>query len=127
MSDARAWLVAYDIADPRRLGRVHRRMLRHAAAIGYSVFWLAGTPTDRLRCLLDVLPLLEPAEDDLRMYALAARGLRLRLGRAVLPEGIAWSALPAAFLWDGGGLPAGAGEASWPAESEAVGSHGGAW
>lgn len=100
MSGERAWLVAYDVADPRRLGRVHRRMLRHAVAIEYSVFWLTGTPADRLRCLQDVLPLLEPDEDDLRMYAMPARGLRLRLGLSVLPQGIEWSALPAAFRWD---------------------------
>lgn len=102
MSDTRAWLVAYDVADPRRLGRVHRRMLRHAAAIEYSVFWLAGTPADRLRCVQDVLPLLHRDEDDLRLYAVPARGLRLRLGLAVLPQGIEWSALPAALRWDVG-------------------------
>lgn len=105
MSEARAWLVAYDIAHPRRLSRVHRRMLCHAVPIEYSVFWLAGTPADRLRCLLDVLPLLDAAEDDLRVYALSSRGWRLRLGKTVLPEGITWSALPAAFLWDADAAP----------------------
>lgn len=101
MGVERAWLVAYDVADPRRLARVHRRMLRHAVPVEYSVFWLSGTPADRLRCLQDVLPLLEASEDDLRMYSLPARGFRLRLGLAVLPQGIEWSALPAAFRWDG--------------------------
>lgn len=100
MSAERAWLVAYDVCDPRRRVQVHRRLRRHATAIEYSVFWLTGTPTDRLRCLQDVLPLLRPNEDDLRMYAVPARGLRLRLGLAVLPQGIEWSALPAAFRWD---------------------------
>lgn len=97
---ARAWLLAYDIANRRRLLRVHRGMRRHAMAIGYSVFWLEGTPTDRLRCLQEVLPLLDRAEDDLRSWAMPARGLRVRLGRAALPEGIVWSGLPAAFAWD---------------------------
>lgn len=96
----KAWLLAYDIAHPRRLVQVHRRMRRHATAIGYSVFWLEGTAADRLRCLNDVLPLLARDEDDLRCYAMPARGLRLRLGRAALPEGIIWSGLPAAFAWD---------------------------
>lgn len=96
----RAWLLAYDVTERRRLARLHRQMKRHAAAIEYSVFWLTGTPCDRLRCLQEVLPLIEPDSDDLRMYAMPARGLRLRLGRAVLPEGIGWSALPVAFSWN---------------------------
>jgi CRISPR-associated protein Cas2 len=75
-------------------------MLRHAAPIEYSVFWLNGNPADRLRCLDDVLPLLDPDQDDLRMYSVPARGLKLRLGRAVFPRGIEWSALPEAFRWD---------------------------
>ena len=96
----RAWLVAYDVTHRRRLLRIHRRMRMHATAIEYSVFWLAGTPADRLRCLRDVLPLMDRDEDDLRMVTMPARGLRLRLGLAVLPAGIEWSALPAAFRWD---------------------------
>lgn len=98
---ARAWLIAYDICDPRRLVRVHRRMLRYATPIEYSVFWMYGTPARRVECLADVGVLLKKGEDDLRVYAIPGRGLRLRLGAPVLPQGIQWSALPAAFLWDG--------------------------
>jgi len=94
------WLVAYDICDRRRLQHVHKRMRKHAAAIEYSVFWLAGTQGERLRCLQDVVPLLDLAGDDLRMYALPSRGLQLRLGRSVLPGGVVWSGLPACFAWD---------------------------
>ena len=100
LRERRAWLIAYDVRDPRRLVRVHRRMLRHATPLEYSVFWLTGTQMDRLRCLQDVLPLLREDADDLRMYMLPARGLRLRLGAPALPAGIQWSALPAEFLDD---------------------------
>ena len=101
MTAERAWVIAYDIRDPRRLVRVHRCMLQHATPLEYSVFWLYGTPAARVRCLAHVGPLLKMGEDDLRVYAIPARGLRLRLGATVLPQGIQWSALPAAFLWDG--------------------------
>jgi CRISPR-associated protein Cas2 len=94
------WLVAYDICDRRRLQRVHKRMRRHATAIEYSVFWLTGTQGERLKCLQEVVPLMDLAGDDLRMYALPSRGLQLRLGQAVLPGGIVWSGLPACFAWD---------------------------
>jgi hypothetical protein len=75
-------------------------MKKHAAAIEYSVFWLTGTHSERLKCLQEVLPLLDLDDDDLRMYSLPSRGVQLRLGRAVLPAGIDWSGLPACFAWD---------------------------
>lgn len=99
-SELRAWVVAYDVTDHRRLGRVHRAMCRHAVPIEYSVFWLVGTPTSRLRCLQEILPLLDGGQDDLRMYAIAARGFRMRLGAPVLPQGIEWSGVPAGWGWD---------------------------
>jgi hypothetical protein len=40
------------------------------------------------------LPLLNTQRDDLRMYTMPARGFRMRMGVAALPEGISWSALP---------------------------------
>ena len=98
MSD-RAWLLAYDVRDRRRLGAVHRCARKHAMAIEYSVFWLEGTPVDKLRCISALLPLIDKREDDLRLYAMPGRGLKLRLGQAVLPQGISWSALPAGFHW----------------------------
>jgi CRISPR-associated protein Cas2 len=93
----RSWLLAYDIANPRRLGRVLRCMKRHATPVQYSVFWLEGSPADSLRCVQAVRRLMDPREDDLRVYPLPAHARCLRLGRAVLPEGIQWSALPAAW------------------------------
>ena len=98
MSD-RAWLLAYDVRDRKRLGHVHRCARKHAMAIEYSVFWLEGSPADKLRCIGALLPLIDKREDDLRLYAMPGRGLKLRLGQAVLPQGITWSALPAGFQW----------------------------
>ena len=126
MSDDRAWLVAYDVCDRRRLIRVHRRMCEHAVAIEYSVFWLTGSPADRLRCVQQVLPLLDPSQDDLRMYAVPARGFRQRIGAAALPEGIVWSALPPASRWDrdeAASAPPAMAALAWP--GGAVSGHGG--
>src|SRR2546425_11381608 len=41
-TEQRNWLIAYDIADPRRLARVHRYLKRHAIPVQYSVFVLHG-------------------------------------------------------------------------------------
>lgn len=94
------WLLAYDIADPRRLQRVHRRMQHHAMPLEYSVFWLEGSDKDRSECLADVLPLLRRDADDLRAYAMPRRGFRLRLGVSALPQGIVWTALPGGWWCD---------------------------
>ncbi|MCA1973121.1 MAG: CRISPR-associated endonuclease Cas2 [Caenispirillum sp.] len=92
---ARAYVIGYDIADPRRLGRIHREMLRHACPIEYSVFLLVGTEQAREACLAQMQQLMDRREDDVRCYPLPARGLQLRIGRATLPAGIQWTGLPA--------------------------------
>lgn len=92
---ARAWILAYDIADPRRLVRVHRRMSQFATPLEYSVFWLEGTENDYMRCVLAIVPLLALDADDLRAYPVPARGLRVRVGVRVLPAGITWTGMPA--------------------------------
>lgn len=89
-----AWLLCYDIADPKRLQRIHRCMQQHAMPLEYSVFWLEGSESARQACLAAVLPLLAADADDLRAYAMPTRGFRLRLGVPALPEGIVWTALP---------------------------------
>ncbi|MCX7896832.1 MAG: CRISPR-associated endonuclease Cas2 [Rhodocyclaceae bacterium] len=91
MSD---YVICYDITHPKRLGRIHRYLKKHAMPLQYSVFLFSGDER-RLARLLDTLAaLIDEKEDDLRCYPLPSRGHRERLGRAVLPRGIQWSGLP---------------------------------
>ena len=71
MTSELAFVIGYDISDPRRLLRVHREMCKHATPLEYSIFL--------------------PQEDDVRCYALPARGFQGRIGRASMPEGIVWT------------------------------------
>jgi CRISPR-associated protein Cas2 len=58
-----AFLIAYDIAHPRRLRRVARVLERRGIRCQYSVFVFRGTDAE-LRSLLDELAaLIRPAED----------------------------------------------------------------
>lgn len=41
--------------------------------------------------------MIKPQDDDVRCYALPARGFQGRIGRASLPAGILWTGLPAAI------------------------------
>ena len=97
MSDLQAFVIAYDIGQPRRLQRVHRLLCRFATPLEYSVFLLVGGLADKDRCLAQLAKVIQAREDDVRCYALPARGFQGRIGRACLPAGIVWTALPAAL------------------------------
>ena len=91
MSD---YIICYDIANPRRLGRIHRALKKQAIAVQYSVFLFSGTEEQLQRCLNQLQTLMDVRYDDIRAYPLPQRGLRLVLGPSVLPEGILLGSLP---------------------------------
>ncbi|GEM_PF-730021 len=97
------FLIAYDITSPRRLGRMHRCLSRVAVPIEYSVFYFTGEVGQLVDVLRQAAALIDQGTDDLRCYPLPRRGLKTRLGRATLPEGVFYSDLPAAWLGQGGG------------------------
>lgn len=88
------WLIGYDVSNPKRLQRIHRLMTNWATPIEYSIFLFTGTARDLEKCLTAVNEQMNAKFDDVRCYPLPARGLQERLGRATLPEGIQWTALP---------------------------------
>ena len=94
------YLIMYDICSPRRLQRMHRRLKRVAVPIQYSLFFLRLDPRQLEPLLTELVALINPRTDDLRCYPLPKRGMRLRLGKPVLPEGIVWSDLPAPWWGD---------------------------
>lgn len=83
-----AWLIAYDIADPRRLGRVHRLLKKVAVPIQYSVF-LAWLNERQLRWLVEQLrSRIRVCEDDVRLYHLPVVAELTVLGRQWMPDGV---------------------------------------
>ena len=93
------YIICYDIANPRRLGRIHRALKKQALAVQYSVFLFRGTDAQLQRCLDQLEALIDERYDDIRAYPLPQRGLRLVLGASALPDGIVLASLPAA--WQG--------------------------
>ncbi len=81
-------LLCYDIRNPRRLARVHRRVRRAGLSLQYSLFYLEmGTPqVDAL--LRDLAALIDEDEDDLRLYAVGAAAGIEQFGQAFMPEGL---------------------------------------
>lgn len=89
------FVVCYDISNPKRLGRLFRYLKKRAVPLQYSVFLFVGDSRQLDRCLAGAAQLIDNEEDDLRAYPLPSRGLKARIGKPALPEGIQWSGLPA--------------------------------
>ncbi|NEX22432.1 CRISPR-associated endonuclease Cas2 [Thiorhodococcus mannitoliphagus] len=82
------FLLAYDIADPKRLQQVHRTVRSAGIPIQYSVFLVPGPPRviDALLSRLD--DIIHPTHDDIRVYPLPKRLEVTRYGRQHMPIGL---------------------------------------
>lgn len=64
-----AWyMFCYDIANPKRLGRVHRIMKKHGLAAQRSLFFVHGTEKRMERLLSELGKVIRSKEDDIRAY-----------------------------------------------------------
>jgi len=62
------YMIAYDIADDKRLKRVHRKLKKEAMAVQKSVFFIKGTERD-INFLMDKVALsMNLDEDNLKAY-----------------------------------------------------------
>ncbi len=68
------YLVCYDIAHPRRLGRVFRMMKGRGIHLQYSVFYCELTRPQLEEIKGKLSALIDPEEDDLRIYPLPMSG-----------------------------------------------------
>lgn len=82
------YLFCYDIADPKRLGRVHRILKRQGLPVQYSVFSVLMRRPQMLH-LLDVIDrVIDQVEDDVRCYPLPAKLHTCLLGRQFFPDDV---------------------------------------
>ena len=82
------WLLCYDIADPRRLQRVHRVARRHATPLQYSVFHTIATRGEVRAMIHDIEEFIDPGQDDVRAYPLLTTAQPVTLGRSRLANGV---------------------------------------
>lgn len=82
------WLICYDIADPRRLQRVHAIAVQHAVPYQYSVFCREATRKEIVRIVELIAREIDPRKDDLRAYPLLTGVRHKHYGRGRLPEGV---------------------------------------
>lgn len=77
---AKRWLVAYDIRDKKRLGRVYRFLSKHALPTQYSVFLLEASEVRRAEIIAGITARIDPSEDDVRVYHVPASAQLWALG-----------------------------------------------
>lgn len=82
------YLLCYDIADKRRLQRVHRRMKDAGIPLQYSVFLLNMNSVDLILLLDDLQELIDDVNDDVRAYPISPRIDYVALGRQGLGNGM---------------------------------------
>lgn len=87
-SEPRAFLIAYDIADPGRLARVRRYLKTVASDLQYSVFAAMVSPRELERILAELAERIDARQDDVRAYAVPRRSHAVALGRQHLPDGV---------------------------------------
>jgi len=88
LNERRTWLVAYDISEPRRLGRVQRYIKTVAMPAQYSLY-VAVASANGIRAVRDRLAaLINSRQDDVRIYLLPMRTKVLHYGRRSLPDGL---------------------------------------
>lgn len=80
------YLVCYDIADPKRLAKVHRRAVSHAAFVQYSIYYLKGSQDDLENMLTDIREVINESLDDVRAYSVTPLSEAIQKGVAWLPE-----------------------------------------
>lgn len=81
----RAWLIAYDIRDPRRLSRLYAFIRRHTIPVQYSVYLFEGHAGALGELLLKIRQRIDNAVDDVRAYLIPERVEIYTYGRGSLP------------------------------------------
>ena len=64
------YIVSYDIADPKRLRRVHRTMRGYGDALQYSVFRCDLSPSERVLMIEALTPIINHREDQVMLIRL---------------------------------------------------------
>jgi len=88
VNQPRDHIIAYDIGNPRRLGRIHRYLKKCAMPIQYSVFLIRCTPGELTELVRELERMIDPTADDVRFYTLPRKASIMTLGRQGTKPGI---------------------------------------
>jgi CRISPR-associated protein Cas2 len=86
LNQRRSWLICYDIANAKRLVRLHRFLKGNAMPVQYSVFYWEGSTTQLRTLMQNIAERIDKVEDDVRAYPLSLPTVVDALGRGNLPD-----------------------------------------
>ena len=84
----REHIIAYDIADPKRLAKLHRMLKKIALPLQYSVFYMRMSDKQRDKLADSLENKIDPQSDDVRIYALPKHFTACCLGRKAIMDGL---------------------------------------
>jgi len=82
------YLISYDISEPKRLQRVHRRLKKQGLPVQYSVFSVVLSQLQLIQLLDAIKLLLDEREDDVRCYRLPSSIDCITLGKQFFPDDV---------------------------------------
>jgi CRISPR-associated protein Cas2 len=85
------YLVSYDISDPKRLRRVHRKMRGFGDPLQYSVFLCPLSPAERILLLEALAEIIHHREDQVMLINLGPVGGRVSESIETLGRAHDWS------------------------------------
>ncbi|MEN8133113.1 MAG: CRISPR-associated endonuclease Cas2 [Pseudomonadota bacterium] len=88
VNEQRDHIIAYDIGEPRRLGRIHRYLKKRAMPIQYSVFLIRCNAEQLHGIIQELDDMIDPERDDIRFYTLPRKPQVITLGQQGMPEGL---------------------------------------
>ena len=72
MASTKNYLISYDIANPKRLQKIHRLISRQALRLQYSVYHIQCNKIQLNRLIQDIENRIHPKEDDVRIYPISS-------------------------------------------------------
>lgn len=86
LNDKAVWLLAYDISNPRRLGRVHRVVKQFATPLQFSVWMVRESAAGIAKIRHELLALIDARSDDIRIYRIPSKPDWVSFGHTILPD-----------------------------------------
>lgn len=72
------FLIAYDIADPKRLRKIAKIVERRAMRIQYSLYLLDDATQEEALSIIDAISdIFHKEQDDIRIYRIKKAGIRM--------------------------------------------------
>jgi len=82
------YIIAYDISDKKRLTQVHRVVKEYAMSLQHSVFIAPFSVLLLDEMVLRLKKIINPSQDDIRIYPLSNTQQHKVYGNRKLPDGI---------------------------------------